>query len=134
MDFLKKLWKYLDTIVVIILAMLAAFGIISIKKKFQQKQEENDTVKPDEIKPGYDTVKPDTFDPKPNNPFDNDYEVVTPDGNKIDTPIPDDKIDEIIQPNSHVVGVEPKHDKKSNNLLDKIRKYKTQIMNARYTE
>ena len=131
MNILKKIWKYLDLAVVVILALLAAFGIISLKKKLQQKKDDDDVVKPDEIKPGTDVVTPGKFDPKPDNPFDDDYTIVTPAGDEIETPIPDDKIDEIIQPEGHVIDMEPKHEKKSDSLLDKIKKYKADMVAAK---
>jgi len=131
MNILKKIWKYLDLALVVVLALLAAFGIISLKKKLQRDKDDEDVVSPDEIKPGTDVVKPGTFDPKPDNPFDDDYTVVTPAGDEIDTPIPDDKIGEIIQPEGHVIDVKPKHEKKSNSLLDKIKKYKADMVAAK---
>jgi len=131
MSILKKIWKYLDLALVAVLALLAAFGMISLKKKLQQDKDDEGVVTPDEIKPGTDVVEPDKFDPQPDNPFDDDYTVVTPAGDEIDTPIPDDKIEEIIQPEGHIIDIKPKHEKKSNSLLDKIKKYKADIIAAK---
>lgn len=120
----KKIWQAGNVIVMVIMAVFAVFGVIAIGKKLKKKDEGPDPVKPDEIKPGTTVVPPSHFDPKPNNPLDNNYEITAPDKEKIPTPIPDNKIDEIIRPDVHVVDIKPKHENKSDNLLDKIRKLK----------
>jgi len=109
-----KILNILKTIGIIVGAIFAIIGITMLKKKTKR----TDTVKPEEVKPGTTIVKPEKI--RKSGP----YEVTTPDGEKIETPIPADKINEIIQNKIEGTKSTPKHEKKANKLLEKIRKYK----------
>jgi len=124
MEFLKKLFKKLDLIIGIIGAIIAAIGFVSIKNKIKSKKDDNSKVKDDEIKPGTTVVKPDKMKDRSKNPIRDKYVIVTKDGEKIDSPIPDEKVKEVIRNEMEAKDFEEKHEKLSNNLLDKIRKYK----------
>lgn len=128
---LKVIWRSLGTVIIIVGAVLAAFGILTIKRKFQQNKEDDNKVKPGEIKPGTVVVKPGEIKDESKNPFDDKYKAVVtnPDGSKdeIETPIPDDKIDEIVKNDMEVTDFDPEHEKTVDNLLDLIKKNKAAL-------
>jgi len=124
MSFFKKIVEKLDLILGIIGAIIAAVGIISIKNKIKSKREDSESVKPDEVKPGTTVVKPDKIKNRKGNPLRDKYVIITKDGEKIDSPIPDDKVKEVIRNEMEAEEFKGEHDKLSNKLLDKIKKYK----------
>lgn len=121
----KTVDKILDILKIIGVIVAAVFGIIGISKlKNLFDSDADDPVSDDEIKPGTTVVKPGTIDPNSGNPFDDNYTVETSDGDKVDTPIPDDKIDKYIDHDLEGTEFKPTHDNTTDSLLDKIRKMK----------
>lgn len=116
----NKILNIIKTIAAIVAAIFAIIGLTALKKKTKS----TDKVEPEEIKEGTTVVKPEIIDNSKGRPFDDDYEITTPDGEKIETPIPDDHLNEIIRNKIEGTRSDPKHKKKSNKLLEKIKNIK----------
>ena len=118
---LKKIKKIIDIIIGVFSVGLAVFGLFNIKKK---KNKPSGTVKPDEIKPGTTVVKPGEIKNRDNVPFRDKNKIKTKDGKEIETPIPDNKVKEVIKNKMEVNSFKPEHEKTADNILAKIAKYK----------
>jgi len=119
---LKKIKKIIDIIIGALSVGLAVFGLFNIKKK--KNKPSSGAVKPDEVKPGTTVVKPGEIKNRDNVPFRNKNKIKTKDGKEIESPIPDNKVKEVIKNKMEINSFKPEHDNVTDDILAKIAKYK----------